>query len=303
MADDSTDAPSEISVSGGASLGGIADAAPGLARVAARGWWRTASWAFGTGVRLTGRLAQAAVSPDAAAKLADEARHEFVEGARRVLGVTDIEERVRRYAPETLTERAVANGATEQQIADPNQNLKELGAALLSLSADVNHDDEGGHPAYARILSELAADEARILRLLATDGAQASVDVRTSRPIPGSSVLVALGLSMIGAEAGCRHVDRVHAYLNNLFRLGLIWFSREQLEDPNDYQVLEAQPDVQAALRQAGRAKTVRRSIHLTPFGLDFCRAALPLGDADLNTGQFQAVQAAAIAAAAEAPV
>jgi hypothetical protein len=293
------DPGTDVVAGGGSTLGDVANAAPGLARVAARAWWRTASWAFGSSLRLSGRIAQAAVSPDAASNLFDDARHEIVENARRALGVTDIEERVRRYAPDSLTDRAIASGTPPEDHvpADPNASLKEMGAALLSLSADVRHDDTG-HPAYARILSELAADEARILRLLATEGAQASVDVRTAKPIPGSSQLVALGLTMIGAKAGCRHVDRVHAYLNNLFRLGLVWFSREQLEDPNAYQVLEAQPDVQAALREAGRAKTVRRSIHLTPFGLDFCRAALPLGDTELNTGQFKAVQAAAVAAA-----
>jgi hypothetical protein len=90
--------------------------------------------------------------------------------------------------------------------------------------------------------------------------------------------MVAPGLNMIGLEAGCRYLDRVPAYLNNLYRLGLIWFSREPLEDPTDYQVLEAQPDVIEAKRKGGRgAKTVRRSISLTPFGEDFCRVALPL--------------------------
>ena len=49
---------------------------------------------------------------------------------------------------------------------------------------------------------------------------------------------------MIGAEAGCRYPDRVPSYLNNLYRLGLIWFSREPLSDRLRYQVLEAQPDV-----------------------------------------------------------
>jgi hypothetical protein len=88
---------------------------------------------------------------------------------------------------------------------------------------------------------------------------------------------------MIGAEAGCRHVDRVPAYLNNLFRLGLIWFSREPLEDPVVYQVIEAQPDAQEAMRRAGRASTLRRSIHLTPFGTDFCETCLPLSTAELD--------------------
>jgi hypothetical protein len=139
------------------------------------------------------------------------------------------------------------------------------------------------HPAYARILSELAPDEGRILRMLAVEGPQPSVDVRTSRPLNIGSQLVAPGLNMIGAEAGCRHVERVHAYLNNLYRLGLIWFSREPLGDPLRYQVLEAQPEVGAALREAGRGKTVRRTIHLTPFGHDFCDVCLPIDTAELD--------------------
>jgi hypothetical protein len=80
---------------------------------------------------------------------------------------------------------------------------------------------------------------------------------------------------MIGARSGCRYLDRVPAYLNNLHRLGLVWFSREQLTDPMEYQVLEAQPDVLAAMHSQRFTKVVRRSIHLTPFGEDFCRAVL----------------------------
>ena len=80
---------------------------------------------------------------------------------------------------------------------------------------------------------------------------------------------------MIGARAGCRYVERVPSYLNNLFRLGLIWFSRETLADPMRYQVLEAQPDVLEAMHSVQHAKVVRRSLHLTPFGEDFCRMAL----------------------------
>jgi hypothetical protein len=94
------------------------------------------------------------------------------------------------------------------------------------------------------------------------------------------SHLVAPGLTMIGQQAGVRHLDRVPQDLNNLYRLGLIWFSREPLDDPLRYQVLEAQPDVLAAMRAAGRGKTVRRSIALTPFGADFCAVCLPTGPA-----------------------
>ena len=80
---------------------------------------------------------------------------------------------------------------------------------------------------------------------------------------------------MIGPRAGLRYVERVPSYLTNLHRLGLVWFSRETLRDAERYQVLEAQPDVLEAIHSVRQAKIVRRSIHLTPFGEGFCRAAL----------------------------
>ena len=115
-----------------------------------------------------------------------------------------------------------------------------------------------------------------MLRLLLLEGPQPSVDVRTGGPLGIiRSRLIAPGLSMIGARAGCRYVERVPSYLNNLFRLGMVWFSRETLRDPARYQVLEAQPDVLEAIHSVRYAKVVRRSIHLTPFGEDFCRMCL----------------------------
>jgi hypothetical protein len=169
--------------------------------------------------------------------------------------------------------------------------LRRRGEELLRLSADVNYEEDS-HPAYARILDVMAPDEARILRLLMERGAQPSVDVRSGGPLGVGVVateMVAPGLNMIGAEAGCRHVDRVPAYLNNLYRLGLIWFSREQVGDHLRYQVLEAQPEVVGALDEAGRgARTTRRSIHLTPFGADFCDLCIPA-----TTAEFDALRQA----------
>ena len=98
-----------------------------------------------------------------------------------------------------------------------------------------------------------------------------------------SSQLIAPGLNMVGPRAGLRYLDQVPSYLNNLFRLGLIWFSREQLRDPLEYQVVEAQPDVLEAMHSVRFAKVVRRSIHLTPFGTDFCKTCLV--DADETKG------------------
>ncbi len=47
--------------------------------------------------------------------------------------------------------------------------------------------------------------------------------------------------------------------------------------------MIEAQPDAQEAMRRAGRATTMRRSIHLTPFGTDFCETCLPLSTAEFD--------------------
>jgi abortive infection alpha-like protein len=250
-------------------------AAPGLARIATSAWWNATGWTVGASLRVGTRVFQAAASGRPPREVFEETGADAREYARRVLGL-----RV-----EAADEPADAEGATVTTQPGgtghraPSAALRERGAELLRQSADV-HYDEDLHPAYARILEALAPDEARILRLLAREGAQPAVDVR--RGLPLASSLVAGGLTMIGAAAGCRHLDRVHAYLNNLFRLGLVWFSRERVEDPLRYQVLEAQPEVVEALREAGRTgRTVRRSIHLTPFGEDFCEACLPVEAAE----------------------
>jgi Abortive infection alpha len=255
-------------------------AAPGLVRIAAGVWWRTTEWTVSTSVRAGSRVFQAALSGESPAQLLQEVGVDARDYVRRLLGVLDGEER----PPAAEPEPAVSEAASPASGGDASQtrSLRERGAELLRQSADVRYREES-HPAYERILGELAPDEARILRLLFLDGPQPAVDVRTWRPLDVGSQVVAPGLSMIGAQAGCRYLERVPAYLNNLHRLGLIWFSREPVRDSLRYQVLEAQPDVLEAVREAGRGRIVRRSIHLTPFGTDFCEICLPLHTAEFD--------------------
>jgi len=239
-------------------------AIPGLIRIAAGASLRTVEWTLSTTRRVGARVVDAAASGEAPTQLFQESGAELREYARRVLGVDQ---------PEAESE----DGAV------PERSLRQRGAELLRRSADVHYSEEA-HPAYERILEELAPDEGRILRLLALQGPQPSVDVRTGwLPVDVGSELVAPGLTMIGSEAGCRVPDRVHAYLNNLHRLGLVWFSREPVPEQSRYQVLEAQPEVVEALRKAGRTRTVRRSIDLTPFGEDFCETCLPIHTDELD--------------------
>ena len=238
---------------------------PSLARLALGAYWRTAEFALRSGL--------------------DASR-----GLLHALGVELPQPRSPVPAPEPdLAPDPADPDATTPATAAPSAarvSLRERGEELLRRSADV-HDDEEGHPAYERILDEILPDEARVLRLLYVSGPQPAVDVRAGAlPLNAASELVAPGLTMIGAEAGCRRPERVPAYLNNLYRLGLLWFSREAVPGQARYQVLEAQPDVVAALHTRGRGRTVRRSIGLTPFGTDFCERVLPP-----TTGEFGALR------------
>jgi Abortive infection alpha len=207
-------------------------ALPGLARIAAAAWWRTTGWAAGASVRASSRMVRAAASGESPAEVLQEVGAELREYLRRLLELADAD-----GAPAEAPGEAARDGA--------GSSLRERGAELLRRSADVHADDET-HPAYERILDELAPDEGRILRLLALEGPQPAVDVRTGGAfgVGVGSELVAPGLNMIGAQAGCRRPGRVPAYLNNLERLGLIWFSREPLTEQGRYQVIEAQPEV-----------------------------------------------------------
>ena len=250
---------------------GTADLLIGLARLGATAWLRTAELGF----EASARMARAARDPRAAIKMVRDAGDDLRGYARELLGVSEIDDRLRQLLRTRSAQPDTPAGDTTVQV------LRSRGEALLRASADVDHD-EVTHPAYARILGELAPDEARILRLLALEGPQPAVDVRSSHLIGLGSQARAEGLNMIGLEAGTRHPDRVPSYLNNLNRLGLIWFSKEPLEDPVRYQVLEAQPDVLGALKSPGRTKSVQRSILLTPFGRDFCEVCLPLEPVDV---------------------
>jgi hypothetical protein len=255
-------------------LGPVLAALPGLTRVAGSAYVNAAEWGVRASLQTSLRVARAVRDPGEAAELVREAS-----AAAAVVG-----DLARSVASGVPVGRALMNAGESlgealehRPAAGPPapRSLRERGADLLERSRDV-WSNEQGHPAYARILDELAPDEGRILLLLLQGGPQPSVDVRTGGPVGMlNSQLLAPGLSMIGMRAGARYGDQVPAYLNNLFRLGLVWFSKEPIRDPEEYQVLEAQPDVLAAMHSVKFAKVVRRSIHLTPFGEGFCRTCL----------------------------
>ncbi|HWJ83004.1 MAG TPA: Abi-alpha family protein [Nocardioides sp.] len=259
--------------------GAVVESLPGLARVAATAAVNTTGWGLRATARNWRRVGRAATDRAEAAQLIREVG--TVVGAvgdiaRQVADGTPVATALLR-AGESLggvQDRPRADAYGEVLDNRPT-SLRERGQELLERSRDVWSTDSR-HPAFDRILTELAPDEARILVMLLKNGPQPSVDIRTGGPVGMvSSQLIAPGLNMVGARAGLRYLDQVPSYLNNLFRLGLVWFSRESLRDHMEYQVLEAQPDVLEAIHSVKFAKVVRRSIHLTPFGEEFVKQAL----------------------------
>jgi hypothetical protein len=254
---------------------------PGLVRLTATTGWRALLWSTSTALH-TGT----------------EMFTRTLDGDPPVVILQDIAAEIRDVVVTTLSGwdgppgPPHRNAAASEPSATPDE-LRALGAALLEQSADVSATgDDVGHPAYARMLSEITPDEARILRLLREDGPQPALDVRTNRPLGIGSELVAGGLNMIAEHAGLRRMDRIHPYLTNLNRQGLIAFSKEKVDDPDRYQLIEAQPRVTDALAQAGHIpKIVYRSIQLTTFGRDFCRACLPTNGAGSHDGDQSETQ------------
>ncbi len=132
------------------------DAAPGLARIAAGAWLRTAGWTAGVAVRAGRRTVSAAVSGQNPLDLVREAQTGLIAGAQRLLGVSELEERL----------TGLLGGGSDGKHREP---LRQRGYELLERSSELEEHGEE-HPAYARILTELSPDEARILRLLAAEG-------------------------------------------------------------------------------------------------------------------------------------
>jgi hypothetical protein len=247
-------------------------AAPGLARMAAVSTLHMVGWSVGAAAAGANYVVRPTMEGQPPTAILQEAAGDLRNFALKALGIDP---------------RSVPTIALGDASADPldrpvtrNASTSELqrrGTELLRRSNDV-HIVEDTHPAFARILSEITPDEARILRYIYLEGPQPSLDIRTFRPLGIGSELVAAGMNMIGEHAGLRNLDRIDQYLTNLSRLGLIDFSKEPVSNPNRYQVIEAQPKTAVALKSAGRApKLVQRSILLTGFGEEFVRTCLPL--------------------------
>ena len=188
-------------------------------------------------------------------------------GASRVRG-----SRPQRQSDSSLGDRA----APPATAVEPDDTLREHGEQLLQRSRDVHYEVEA-HPAYERILSELAPDEARILRLLLLRR-PAALGRRPHRR-PGRA-------GQLAADRA-RAVDDRRARRVPLRRPGPVLPQQPVPARPDLVLARDARatrwttrcsrpsPTCSRRSTRFAHAKVVRRSVHLTPFGDDFCRVCL----------------------------
>ncbi|WP_245717542.1 Abi-alpha family protein [Nocardia jejuensis] len=262
-ADDPADTSTELVVRASAPLpvpvtptmpsAGPVRTATGVVRVAMSAAVEASVWSLSTALGVTSVVLRGSMAGHPPRDILSEAGAQVRHSVRQALGVVPQE----------------SSDASPE--ANPTTALRARGAELLRRSADF-HEDDSLHPAYSRILGELAPDEARIIRYLYLDGPQPALEVRTGRSSNHGE------FTLLGDDAALRYPNRVEEYLTNLDRLGLIDITREPLGNPNRYQLLEALPEVRRLLKRTSfGTKVLYRTIELTSFGAGFVRVCLPV--------------------------
>ncbi|GAB0103823.1 hypothetical protein JMUB6875_27970 [Nocardia sp. JMUB6875] len=247
--------PVPVSPNEKAASAGPVRATAGVVAVAVSAAVEAGFWSLHTALGVTSVVLRGSMAGQPPRAILSDAGAQVRHSVRQALGVTPPE--AAEHTPDP----------------SPTSVLRARGAELLRRSADFHaEDDNHHHTAYARILSELAPDEARIVRHLYLDGPQPAVEVRTGRTSPRGS------FNLLGEDAALRYPNRINEYLANLDRLGLIHLTREALGNPNRYQLLEAMPEVRRLLKRAGfGTKVLYRTIELSSFGAGFVRTCLPV--------------------------
>lgn len=239
-----------------------------IARLGAAMTQRASGYSVESGVRVGTRLAYAAANAESPAKLLKTTRAIALDELRQA-GIDIGDEQAAWLETYEEEEEAIRSRPLTREA------LEERGARLISRSSDVGRD-ESIHPAFASMLDQLSTDEARILRLLATQGPQGVIDVYNRQYLPPKRTRVARNLTMLGRDAGCRIQRRTPVYVQNLQRLGVAEVSDEPIQNLKRYEVIEAQSHVERARALAKRPRTEYKRVQLTDLGVEFCELCFP---------------------------
>lgn len=134
---------------------------------------------------------------------------------------------------------------------------------------------------YRAVVAQLVPDEARILAALA-DGEASPLVTVFRRGGGGEKVLE--NASLIGRTAAVTLPSMTTKYVTHLFELGLVEAGPEDQDNQRGYELVLAEKDVRAALKEGELSKlparVQRRTLRLSAHGRDLWAATRPGGDA-----------------------
>ncbi|MPZ63032.1 MAG: DUF4393 domain-containing protein [Propionibacteriales bacterium] len=216
-------------------------------------------------VTVSKEVLDGARSGQSADQIANTVVQGWVGGVQRMLGIAEIERQINRLGDPARIAHPPGAATT----------LHERGEALLTRSTEVTSTEE--HPAFAHILTELAPDEARIIRLVANEGPRPLIDVYLTNTFSRKTRQVLGHFSLVGEEAGALHPEMTPVYIDNLLRHGICRIANYRVGNFEEYGLLEAQPAVRELPGRMGRerVKIKKRSLHLTGFGEAFYETCL----------------------------
>lgn len=164
------------------------------------------------------------------------------------------------------------------------ESLSDLYANLLAASMDKS-TAHGAHPAFAEIIKQLTADEAKLVGLFVHNIPLPLLNVRWKykNPTPekngGKDVLV--NFSQLGIAAGCEFPQMTPTYIDNLCRLGLADVpAMFHYTSQGVYEPLENAPEVQQLKLQIEQNpefefEIEQKSLMVTELGKQFARICI----------------------------
>jgi hypothetical protein len=217
--------------------------------------------------------------------------------ARQLPGMSLVEEQANRLRQAAAAEllrllevpqQFFGPAAPEEQrvmmlVQDANTDPAPLRTAMTELLSRSGESTAGRSKEYlfGTIVSQLVPDEARVLAALAEGKRYAVVDVVAKHVGRSAGRPVLTNASLIGAAAAVTPARNVATYLTRLQQFGLVEFGPAADELAEEYDKLAVDGLVQDARAQIernrlGSAKLIRKSVALSPLGMEFWSACAP---------------------------
>jgi hypothetical protein len=207
-------------------------------------------------------------------------------------------DKIANWLPDAISEKLNSRGVPEERVITPAPSvagpaieamrfvgnepaLREMYANLLATAMDSATANQS-HPSFVEIIKQLTPDEAKIIKYLKSDTWYPVVDLLSLHIERHEFDYLRRNITLLGDLAGVSHSQSCPSYIDNLQRLGLITINEAQTTPTEvSYALLEMDAEIvnlrneHEKLTPDKRIHTQRRSILLTEFGSQFCRACV----------------------------